>query len=421
MSASERSSHRPRLVLLGINYPPEVTGIAPYNAMLAEWLVEHGWEVEVVTSFSYYPAWEKLPEDAGKLYRRDAMNGVTVHRVWDYVPKTVTALKRVVHEASFVVAATLRLFTLRKADVLFVVSPPLPLGVPAALYRFLRGVPTVFHVQDLQPDAAFGLGMLRTGPLTKLLYRLEAFAYGKATRVSGISPGMMTALHRKGVPRAKTLFFPNPVEFPDSAQIPPGGEFRKAHGIPSDAFLVSYSGNLGIKQGLGQIIKAAALLRHESMVRFVICGDGVMRRTLEEAISEQGLTNVTVLPLQPLPDYHALLIDSNFCLVTQQANSGVAFFPSKLLSIMAFARPVLAVADDASAVATLCREEGCGWLVAPDDAAAFAKEILRGKDDCDGLKLMAARGYAFVARFQRRKVLSRIEGELRSLLSERSH
>ncbi|NBB79014.1 MAG: WcaI family glycosyltransferase [Verrucomicrobia bacterium] len=413
---SDRSNSQPRLILLGINYPPEVTGIAPYNAMLAEWLAENGWDVEVVTSFPYYPAWEKLPEDAGKLYRRDVMNGVTVHRVWHYVPKTVTALKRMVHEASFIAAAMLRLFTLRKADVLFVVSPPLPLGVPASVYRYLRGVPTVFHVQDLQPDAAVGLGMLRPGLLIKLLYRLEALAYGKASRVSGISPGMIDVFRRKGVEDAKTLFFPNPVEFPDPAQIPLEGSFRKAHGIPPDAFLVSYSGNLGVKQGLGQIIEAAAYLRHESTVRFVICGDGVMRRTLKEAITERNLTNVTVLPLQPFSVYHSLLVDSNLCLVTQQANSGAAFLPSKLLNILAFQRPILAVADDSSAVATLCREEGCGWLVPPDDTEAFARKINHGRSDREGLQAVAARGHAFVERFKCVFVLERIEAELRLLL-----
>jgi colanic acid biosynthesis glycosyl transferase WcaI len=405
-----------RLILLGINYSPEVTGIAPYNEMLAEWLVQRGWDVEVITAFPYYPSWKKLPGDKGKLYRREDVDGVIVHRVWHYVPSKVTALKRMLHEASFIFSASLRLFTLRRPDVLFVVSPPLPLGVTAAFYRWLRAVPTVFHVQDLQPDAAVGLGMLHPGWLTKLLYRLEKFAYDKASRVSGISPGMMNAFSRKGVDGSKSLFFPNPVEFPDSDTIPPRGRFRKAHDIPEGSFLVSYSGNLGIKQGLGQIIEAAARLKDESAVRFVICGDGAMRQTLAEAVAERGLANLTVLPLNSLAFYHALLVDSDLCLVTQQANSGAAFFPSKLLNIMAFARPVLAVADEGSVLAAICREEGCGRLVASDDAQAFAEEILRGKDDREGLEAIAARGHAFVGRFQRREVLERIETELKSIL-----
>lgn len=415
MSQPDRSCNRPRLILLGINYSPEVTGIAPYNTMLAEWLVEHGWEVEVVTTFPYYPAWKKLPGDAGKLYRREDVDGVTVHRVWHYVPENVTTLKRIMHEASFIIASSLRLFTLRRADALFVVSPPLPLGVPAALYRWLRSVPTVFHVQDLQPDAAVGLGMLRPGLLTKLLYRLEGFAYGRASRVSGISPGMIAAFSRKGVDDSKSLFFPNPVVFPYSDVIPPRGQFRKTHGIPADSFLVSYSGNLGIKQGIGQIIEAAACLKDNPAVRFVICGEGAMCQTLREAVAERGLANVTALPLQTLSLYQALLIDSNLCLVTQQANSGAAFFPSKLLSIMAFARPVLAVADEGSALAELFREESCGLLVAPDDAEAFAGKILQGKDDHKGLQAVAERGHAFVGRFRRKEVLRRVEAELRSL------
>jgi colanic acid biosynthesis glycosyl transferase WcaI len=231
---------------------------------------------------------------------------------------------------------------------------------------------------------------------------------------------MIEVFRGKGVEDAKTVFFPNPVEFPEPDQTSSRGGFRETYGISPDAFLVSYSGNLGVKQGLGQIIEVATRLRDETSIQFVICGDGVMRRALGEMVGQRGLENVMVLPLQPLSLYHGLLVDSDFCLVTQQANSGAAFFPSKLLSIMAFARPVLAVADKESAVARLCREEGCGRLVVPDDVEAFATEILRGRNDRAGLEEIAKRGHAFVGRFRREAVIGRIEAELRSLTPDKS-
>jgi colanic acid biosynthesis glycosyl transferase WcaI len=406
------------LILLGINYLPEVTGIAPYNAMLANWLKEDGWDVEVVTTFPYYPAWRKIPGDMRKVYRRDEVEGITVYRVWHYVPKSVTTLKRIVHEASFVVTALLRLFTLPRADVLFVVSPPLLLGVAASLYRLLKRVPTVFHVQDLQPDAAVGLGMLSSGPLAKSLYGLENLAYANATLVSGISPGMIEAFRKKGVENEKILFFPNPVEFPKEDVARAAGNFRRVHGISSDAFLVSYSGNLGVKQGLEQIIEVAALLEHDPAVQFVICGDGAMRRSLEKSVAEKRLSNVLVLPIQPLELYHALLVDSNICLVTQQVNSGASFFPSKLLTIMSFCRPVLAVADKDSTLAALCREEECGLLAESGDAEGFAREVLKGKNDPKGLEKVAERGRAYIQCFQRREVLARIEMKLQKLRNQ---
>jgi colanic acid biosynthesis glycosyl transferase WcaI len=320
-----------------------------------------------------------------------------------------------IHEATFLAGALLRLLTLRRADVLFLASPPLPLGLLGWAYRLLCRRPFVFHVQDLQPDAAVGLGMLKPGILIRTLYRLEAFAYKAAARVSGISPGMLEAFHKKGVPPAKTLFFPNPVQFPDKKTIPAPGKFREAHAIPKDAFLVSYSGNLGVKQGLGQILEAAELLRNESSIHFVICGDGAEREKLAKSVAVRGLHSVRVFPIQSMPLYHALLIDSDLCLVTQQANSGAAFFPSKLLTLMAFARPILAVAEEASAVGRLFLEERCGSLIPPDNANAFAQAIRNACAAPSECSEAAARGHQWVRRFERDPVLRRVGAEIREI------
>ena len=118
-----------RVIVWGINYSPEFTGIAPHSVALCEFLHSRGVDVSMVTAFAYYPSWEKRPEDAGRLYRTDVINGVPVHRSWQFVPARVSALKRIFHEASFVFTSTLRALALPRADVYVLVSPPLLLGV----------------------------------------------------------------------------------------------------------------------------------------------------------------------------------------------------------------------------------------------------------------------------------------------------
>src|SRR5947209_1949948 len=147
-----------RVIVWGINYAPEFTGISPHNVALCEFLQTRGHDVEMVTTFSYYPTWRKLSEDRGKLYRTDIINGVPVHRCWHFVPPRVNALKRILHEATFIFTSTLRTFALRRADVYVVVSPPLLLGAAAWFVGAIKRAPFVFHVQDMQPDAAVGLG-----------------------------------------------------------------------------------------------------------------------------------------------------------------------------------------------------------------------------------------------------------------------
>lgn len=401
-----------KVVIWGINYSPEVTGIAVYNTMLAEWLAERGHGVSVVSTFPYYPAWRKAPGDRRLLFRTDDIERVAVHRCWHYVPAKVTALRRMVHEASFVCLSFLRLLTLRRPDVLVVVSPPLPLGVAAWAYRLFRRVPYVFHVQDLQPDAAAGLGMLEGGRLVRFLYRIESLSYARADRVSGISREMLKAFTRKKVPEEKQVYFPNPVSLPDSTELPARGGFRQKQGIAEDRFLVVYSGNLGVKQGLDQVIDAASRFRDSPEVTFLICGEGAQKESLRQRVSAEDLTNVRFLPLQPEDDFHRMLADADLSLVTQQAGSGASFFPSKLLNLFARLSPVLATADENSVVRTTLTEHACGLVVAPGDTGGFVEAVEEARQHPEKLRLLAENGRRYVERFSKDAVLEKFEEEL---------
>ena len=117
-AAGENESDVMRVVVWGINYAPEFTGIAPHNVALCDFLHDRGHDVEMVTTFPYYPTWQKRSEDRGQLYRTDLIKGVPVHRCWHFVPQRVSALKRILHEASFIFTSTLRLLTLPGAGCL---------------------------------------------------------------------------------------------------------------------------------------------------------------------------------------------------------------------------------------------------------------------------------------------------------------
>jgi colanic acid biosynthesis glycosyl transferase WcaI len=405
-----------RVLVWGINYAPEITGIAPHNVALCEFLREHGEDVEMVTTFSYYPAWRKRAEDQYQLFRTDQINGVRVHRCWHFVPARVSAWKRIVHEATFVFTSTLRMLSLKRPDVYVIASPPLLLGVAAWIVATLKGAPFVFHVQDLQPDAAVGLGMLRAGWFTRALYWLESFAYEHATRVSGISEEILDAFRRKHVPEEKLILFPNTVVVPKESEIPARGSFRAKHGFTTDEFLVVYAGNLGIKQGLDILLDAAELLRVEKNIRIVIAGDGAARESLEENVRARNLANVSMLPLQFGEDYKELLVDSDVSMITQLSGSGNAFFPSKLLVTLAHASPVVTVADEESALARAIKDGGVGINLPPGQPERLASTLRELAQDRPSLRDWGRTGREYVKRFERDRVLSDFLAELKPLV-----
>jgi colanic acid biosynthesis glycosyl transferase WcaI len=404
-----------RVVVWGINYAPEFAGIAPHNVALCEFLEREGHDVEMVTTFSYYPTWRKRPEDRGRLYRTDVINGVPVHRCWHFVPARVSAWKRIVHEGSFVFFSTLRALALEQPDVFVVVSPPLLLGAAAWFVGKLKRSPYVFHVQDMQPDAAVGLGMLKQSWFTRALYALEAFAYRHAARVSGITSGMLKAFRSKGVPDSKLIYFPNAIELKSDEMPPSRGEFRNAHGLPAGEFLAIYSGNLGVKQGLDVLLDTAALLR-DKPIRFLVGGDGARRETLAARAKEMQLPNFSMLPFQSPADYRALLVDADICFITQQLGSGNSFFPSKLLGLLAESKPVVTVAAPESELALAVAEGNFGVNVPPGRPEELASLLDSLASDPERLWLYGANGRRYVEQFEKSRVFRSFADELRALL-----
>ena len=410
-----------RIILWGINYAPEVTGIAPFNRELCDYLAGRGHDVSAVTTFAYYPQWKKRPEDRGRWQRMDQVGNVNVYRCWHYVPEKVTTLKRIAHELSFGLASFWRVLRLPRADVYFVVSPPLALGFFAWVAARLKRSKFVFHVQDLQPDAAVGLGMLKPGMMVKCLYALEALAYRKAARVSGISRGMQTTFLSKGVPEERVKLLPNwlrsGMAAPRDAQTRARARARLE--VPADTLLVAYSGNLGRKQGLEVIYEAAALLAREAptgglRIQLLVAGDGAGRNELERRLADGPLGGLRLLPLLSDAEYAELLAATDVSLITQAAGTGQYFFPSKLLSSLAMRLPVVAVADATSELAQAVAEGGFGCTVAPGSAVALAgalREIAREP----GQLARWAEKTEWVRRFAPEEILPQFERMLSTL------
>lgn len=198
-----------KTAIVGINYAPEPTGIPVYTTGLAEYMASCGISVTVYTGFPYYPAWAKSVDDRHRLYRQDSIGPVIVRRSYVYVPSRPTAIKRIVHELSFVISSSLNYMFGPRADCTVIVSPPLLLGIPITLIAKLKRSRTIFHVQDLQPDAAVDLGMLRKGMFTRMLFGIERLTYVLSDYVSTISEGMLGKIASKGIRREKLFLFRN--------------------------------------------------------------------------------------------------------------------------------------------------------------------------------------------------------------------
>jgi colanic acid biosynthesis glycosyl transferase WcaI len=362
-----------RILLYGINFAPELTGIGKYTGEMAAALSAAGHDVHVVTAQPYFPDWRVADGYPRFGYRAEQVGEVRVWRAPLYVPSRPSGLRRIVHLASFALTSIpLLLRQLAwKPDLVWMAAPTLLCAPGAWLIARASGAPAWLHVQDLEVDAAFELGLLRGGLGRKLAIGLESWLLKRFDRVSSITQKLVDRLRGKGVPHERLVLFPNWVDTDEIRPLSTPSSYRRELSIPDDQVVALYSGSMGAKQGLELMADAARILRGDPRLLFVFCGQGPGSKGLRQA--SEGLPNVRFLRLQPADRLSELLGLADIHLMPQRGGASDLVMPSKLLGMLASGRPVVATADSNTALADAV--EPHGLVVPPDNAEAFATAI----------------------------------------------
>lgn len=361
-----------RILVYGLNFAPEPTGIGKFTGEMAAWLAARGHRVEVVTAPPYYPAWQIGTGYSSWRWRREAIDGARVFRCPLYVPRSPRGLSRMLHLVSFAMSslpvALWRAIVFRP-QVLIAVAPALFSAPGARLAAWLARAPGFLHIQDFEIDAAFALGIVSGGRWRRMALAMESCLLRRFDRVSSITPAMVARLAEKGVAAERCLLFPNWV---DTSTIRPAASgLRQQLGLPATAVVALYAGNMGEKQGVETLTDVARALSGTT-VHLLLAGAGASAPRLAAATS--GMAQVHWLPIQPAARLNDLLNAADIHLLPQRADAADLVMPSKLAFMLASGRPVIAGADPGTAVARAI--EGCGVSVPPGNGAAMAAAIV---------------------------------------------
>ncbi|EJC0024765.1 colanic acid biosynthesis fucosyltransferase WcaI [Salmonella enterica] len=370
-----------KILVYGINYSPELTGIGKYTGEMVAWMAQEGHEVRVITAPPYYPQWKVGERYSAWRYRREE-GEATVWRCPLYVPKQPSTLKRLLHLGSFALSSFFPLMAQRrwKPDRIIGVVPTLFCTPGMRLLATLSGARTVLHIQDYEVDAMLGLGMAgkgKRGSVARLATAFERSALRNVDNVSTISRSMMNKAREKGVAAEKILFFPNWSEVARFQDVNDADvtALRQQLGLPEGKKIVLYSGNIGEKQGLEKVIDAAERLRDRPLI-FAIVGQGGGKARLENMARERGLANIKFLPLQPYDALPALLKMGDCHLVVQKRGAADAVLPSKLTNILAVGGNAAITAEPHTELGQLCaRYPGIAVCVEPESTDALVDGI----------------------------------------------
>jgi colanic acid biosynthesis glycosyl transferase WcaI len=402
-----------KILIHGINFAPELVGIGKYTGEMAGWLAARGHAVRVVTAPPYYPDWA-----VGACYRPDRYRRETwrwadgaAAEVWRcplWVPNQPGGAKRLAHLASFATSgAPVMLAQARwRPDLVLCVEPTLFSAPATLLTAKLAGARAWLHIQDLEVDAAFDLGLLPGGALRRFALGCEAALLRRFDRVSTISEAMRERVVAKGIAPERAALLPNWADVDSVRPLPDPSPLRAELGIATETTVALYSGNLGEKQGLELLIEAARALRDDPSVVFVIGGAGSARERLMAMAAD--LPNIRWIPLQPAERLCDLLNLADLHLLPQRADAADLVMPSKLTGMLASGRPVIATAAPETQVGRVVGD--CGLLVPPGDGAALTQAIVALAADSDQRRTLgvAARAYA-ETHLAREAIMTRFE------------
>ena len=342
---------------------------------LAEGLVKRGHQVRVVTGMPNYPERSIYADYRGKLYTTEQRNGVTIQRSYVWICPKPGLLARMALDASFVMTSMVQALNGEKPDIILLTVPPLPVSVPAVLLSWLYSCPIVLNVQDILPEAAVHLGLVKSKLAIRVFEALEKFAYRTATKISVIADGFTENLIKKGVPRQKITCIPNWVDVNFIRPLPKqGNAFRKKYGL-EDQFVVLYSGNIALTQGLETVIEAAALLQDIATIKFVIVGERAACERLRKHAQKCNTNNVLLLELQPREQLPELMAAADLSLIMQRRNVVAFNMPSKFQLILASGRALVASVPSNGSMAKAVRNSGGGVVVPPEQPDRLADAI----------------------------------------------
>jgi colanic acid biosynthesis glycosyl transferase WcaI len=402
LSNSEFEESQPKkktVTIWGINYHPEPTGIGPQTTYLAETLANLGYQVTIVTAFSYYPSWAKDARDEGRIFRMDAIRGVTIRRCWLYVPSEPSFIKRVAQQISFVVSSSLQLMFMEAPSFYIGVCPPFTVGPVLRLLSKIKRTPYAIHLQDDEIGAAF-----ETSNLPPIAYerlrQIEKIGFKGAKVLSTISPLMKERLEerlREMRVSNEVIILSNKAHASGNVQMSKVRAFREQ--FPTRRLLV-YSGNLGDKQVLDDFIPVVSAFPKEELMLY-ICGDGAQKKKLARLVEQHSSENVVFHSLLSDEEHEILLAAADACLLSEKTHKGKWLSPgicfaSKLLSYMKHAKPIVIYASQESEVLQIVRNYECGFYLKEEQSI---EALLREFIDCENLQPLGISGHVYYESF----------------------
>lgn len=373
--------------------PEEPGGTRHYE--LAQQMRKYGRRCSIVASDVSYLSGQQAVTKT-KLVSEQDCNGVRVLRAYTYPALHRSFTWRILSFLSFMCTSVWAGLRAGPVDLVMGTSPPIFQAVSAWLVALLRRKPFLLEIRDLWPEFAIDMGVLRNPALVWLSRWLEGFLYARATHLLVNSPAYRAYLINRGITATKISLIANGVD-PDMFTPEAAGNAIRQRWQLGSHFVVTYAGALGIANDIPIVLQAAAQLRDQDQIRFLIVGDGKERAALEVQAQQMQLANVLFAGPQPKSAMLDILAASDVCIaILQNIPLFRTTYPNKVFDYMAAGRPTLLAID--GVIREVIEAANGGVFVPPGDATALATAVLSLSHDRENTRAIGKSARAYVVK-----------------------
>ena len=354
-----------RIYFLTQYFYPDVASTGQLLTELAEDLAQYGFEINILTAQPSYAKYKQCPN-------KENYRGIYIYRVRSTHFSKNSKMGRILNMLSFYFSIFFSLlFRPLKSGIFLIVTNPPFLPFMGILLKKLKKKPYILLIHDVYPDIAVKLGYLSPKSIVVRLWdRFNRIAFNNAEKIIVLGNCMKEVIAKK---LDKSSQSKDKIEV-----IPNWADGNKIHPVPkasnwflekyelNNKFVVLYSGNLGLFHPLETIIYAADNLKDKDML-FLFIGEGGKKSALQRMVAERELKNVMFLPYQDKEVLAYSLSSGDIAIIAMEKDIKGLGVPSKLYSLLAAGRPILALVEEGSEVDLVVKEANCGFSVRPDD------------------------------------------------------
>ena len=406
-----------KILLLTDSYPPEIRSASHLMYEFANELRTKGYQVTVVTTM---PRYNLIKDQAVEEYKTVTYEGdIKVIRINSLPLHKVGYLMRGIAHLTlpFVFYRAVKKLISNRQDIIMAYSPPLTLGIAGVWLKNYFSSKFVLNIQDIFPQNAIDLGIIRNAWIIKLFEGIEKWIYKRVDRITVHSDGNKRFLmKKKDLSSDKIDVVYNWANWSFFNRATNTLNFRKLYNLDSK-LVILFAGIIGPAQGLDVIINAAKKLEDKSKAHFVFVGDGTEKKKLRNKAKELKLSNVSFQPFISKEDYPFLLKEVDVGLVCLSKYNKTPVVPGKLMGYMASGLPVLAVLNRESDGHEIIKHTECGFSLYPDDEDGIVGAVLQLENDSKARRNMGKNGKKFTqSHFSRKDAVDRYEKIFKGVL-----